>query len=166
MNTFDEDPFRLNQPTPPKSFEHKSHSILLNPIEIDLSQPDRAEDISIEAITGFPESKLIAEILTPADTLDIIHTQAPNIDPIVMILYCNSGKRLVLNPGDVIDLSVGDAKGKCILAIDETGHHVYVYADNPADGYKLFTRELEQFKVSSSEEHVDDPDAPYQISQS
>lgn len=146
MSTFDNESSIAGQPTP-ESFENKSHVITRNPIEIDLSQPDRAKDFSFEEITGFKESKLIAEIRTPVDDIAVIHTQFAGLDPVIMLVGKDREARVVLDPGEEIDLSAVVGEEKCIVSVGASGKHVFVFAHNPDKAYKIYTREKEQYKV-------------------
>lgn len=144
MSIFDKDPSLAAQPKP-ESFENQSHIINSSPIEIDLTQPNRAKIFSVEAITGFKESKLIAQIKTPTDDIGVIYTRLGELDPVLTIVGKDPEAIGFLHPGDECDLSDVGSKDKCILTIDDSGKHVYVYARDIDTAYQIFTRELEQY---------------------
>lgn len=142
---------RSEQPVDAKSFENTSHQILRNPIQIDLEQPDRAEPYLMESVTGFKQSKLIAEIVTPDDHMIVIHTQLANLEPVILVVGSRSHQaKMTLEPNEEIDLSDVNSEGKCILSLDETGRRLFVRATDPDTSYKIYTRELEQYKDAQS----------------
>jgi len=141
-----------------RSFENVSHSITQNPIEVDLDQPDRAAPFEMERITGFSESKLIAQIVTPVGRVDVVHTQLETLDPVLMLVNENRSARMVIDPADAIDVSADKPTGKCIIVLDEAGKRLHVYASEPDMGYQIFTREIEQFVSPVTDYMADDPD--------
>jgi hypothetical protein len=158
MSIFDKNKFSREQPAVPKSYEYESHLILRKQLEIDLSQPDRAPDFTIEMITGYAQSKLIAEIKTPKDHIGIIHTQLETSDhPSIMIVGNKEGVEQFIKPNEVLDLSDIGEKGKCIISMDVSGKHLFVQADDPDTKYQIFTRQLEQF-IAVEDFSSDDPD--------
>ena len=138
------------QPTAPESFENVSHQILRNPIQVDLSQPDRADAGDMETVTGFKESKLIAEIITPTDHLGVIHTKLARLDPVIMIVGSKSHEaRMTLEPNEELDVSDINSRGKCIISLDKSGR-LLVHATNPDPAYRISTKELEQYQDAQS----------------
>jgi hypothetical protein len=158
MNNFDNEPIQSEQEYTPRSFENQSHVILHDPIEVDLAQPDRSDGTLSAELTGFPESKLIAEIITPTNAYGIIHTQlSPEETPVIMLVGNEAGIKSFLEPGFQMDISDEDKEEKCIVSFDKTGKHLFVRAKNVDVGYQIFTRELEQLK-EREDFSADDPD--------
>lgn len=162
MTTFDSEAFPTKPVERPFSFENQSHLIMRRqqPIEIDLDQPDRADEGAIQKTIGFEGGKLIAEIKTPKHRKGLIHVDVPQLDPILMLIDGSDiGLRKVLDAGKEYDLSDTDGDGRCILKIDESGHHAYVFADTLDAAYSIFTKELEQYAAPSADEYNDDPES-------
>jgi len=163
MSIFDKEkgnyiPDALEHIAQPESFENVSHLITRNPIEIDLDQVDRAAPFEMKAITGFSESKLVGQIITPTGRIDIVNTKLGSLDPVIMLVNETREGRLVVDPSDEIDVSSIQPAGKCIVTLDESGNHLYVYAQNPDGDYQIFTRELEQYSVAPLDYASDDPE--------
>lgn len=156
MSTFDKDPSFAAQPTP-ESYENQSHVINRSRVEVDLSQPDRAKDFPLEGFTGFKESKLIAEIITPKDAIGVIYTKLGDFDPVLTLAGKEPDAVAYLHPGDERDLSDLGEKNKCLITFDDSGEHLYIHARDVDTRYQLFTRELEQYKVP--EAPLDDPES-------
>jgi hypothetical protein len=163
MSTFDNDPFSATSTY--ESFENTSHVIMVTPLEIDLNQPNRLKHGEVSAFeeeTKYRDSKLIGTIDTPKNHLGIIHTQLADTEPVIMVVRSKSEERWVLYPGDEPrDISDKDEKGKCIVWLDETGKHLYAYADDVDTAYKIYTREVEHnvHRAPAFEESHDDPEA-------
>ncbi|MDB5159890.1 MAG: hypothetical protein JWO99_153 [Candidatus Saccharibacteria bacterium] len=147
MNNFDNDPTRTEKLHTPESYESKSHVILREPTEIDIEQADRAPDVSFEEVTGFVESKLIGEIVTPDDHIGIIRTDFPDMQAFITLVGRDRESVTILNPGEEAAIDVSAGKGKCIVYLDETGTRLFVRAEDPDSAYKIFTRVLEEYKV-------------------
>jgi len=163
MSNFEFGPQSSGPSKKAESFENQSHLILRNPIEIDLDQPDRADEYLMELLTGQLESKLIAEITTPTDHISVVNTKFPNLYPVIFLMRGSDGSRRLINPGEVIFYGDKGHEDSVIISLDEEGTRMFVNAVRPDPGYQIYTQELELHKIPSYEECVDDPelDLPY-----
>jgi hypothetical protein len=127
--------FKTEQTKAPEIVKDTSRSILKNPFDVDLSQPDRAVNYSVEAITHSRDSKEIAEITIPGDIVKVILTPFGNFS-IISLIGNNEDAFEMLEQGETKDLSYGE-QGKCIVTFDESGKHLYVYATDLDDAYRI-----------------------------
>ena len=158
MNNFDNDQFGTNQEYTPGSFENKTHAILKFPkIEIDLEQPNRAEQDVVDEAVGFDEAKLVATILTPQGDAGLFYVKEFDYNPVVLTIYANDRtKRDAIGTGETIDLS--GKEGKCIIHFNENGQ-LLVHAEDVDASYQIFTREIGYEAPEFTSQFSDDPES-------
>ena len=143
----------------PQSYEMKAQLLLHHPVEIDMTQPNRAEDGLFEHITGSRDTKLIAEIKTPKDTIGILHSVHPEYGAYITVIGGSSEEAVfTLTPGvplDVTDLNAEGIKEKCIILLDNERQHLDISTKNQDPDYILSTRAINS--VSPEDEQSDDP---------
>ena len=162
MSKFDmfEDPFPAEKPKP-QTYEMNAQLVLHHPVEIDMSQPNRAERVSFDGITGIPGTKLIAEINTPNDYISVLHSKQPEGGAIITLTGKDAGAHFKLEPGialDVTDLNDKGETGKCMLLLDPNSEHLDVYTKNQDPEYKVASRVFNDVPAPLAEAFATDPE--------
>ena len=157
-------------PPPSETLVDAPRPILKNPIEVDLTHPDRSKSLLAETTTHPRSSKVVAEIQTPTETLDVILTPFGDFS-IVSLVGDDLDAFIMIEQGETKDISGDDehGDGKCIVTFDKTGQNLFVYATNVDPDYRIFTkgdRQAHPYDAPLFEDTVDDPELPYTISRS
>ena len=126
-------------PNQPESFDHEPRPIGLDPIGIDLSQPDRAPAGISEMITEISGSKLVGDIFTPTRHFAVMYVSGHG-DDYVELAGDDKKDRTILMPGKSHDLSDEGSMGKCTITFSWDKRSLSVGSDNPDDAYCIFTR--------------------------
>lgn len=162
MSIFDNErgQFAPDQPNQPDPFESVPVLIQTEPIEVDLSRPDRLPAGMSEEITGVPGSKLVADIFTPKKHLALVFVEGPDDARQLVIAGDTKDARVILEPGEYFDASDTENEAKCLVIFGRSRNAVFVRADDPDEGYCIFTHPAAIDTVPDYSECSDDPDYP------
>jgi hypothetical protein len=170
MANFDTEAYESKQ-IAPKSFESPVHTLFRDsPVEVDLTQPNRAKRTSFEQITGYANTILVAEVNTPVDHVGVLYTKFSDYDAMLTLVGKHPNSATIVGPGESVDLSEKPGEGNFIIEMDASSKRVLLRTNSPDDAYTFETRQLEVFKAPSFEQNSDDPEidpeAIYTISKS
>ena len=136
----------------------------LQPLQIDLTKPDRLLEGVAESITGVSGSKLVGDILAADHHIAVLYIQGDGreLPPHIMLAGDTEQERTVLKPGDTRDASENPNEGKCIVTFGENGTALTVRSEHPDAGYAIYTDVVKPDYVPEFTDFSDDPDYPFE----
>ena len=147
-------------PSEPGPFDGAPHLIHIKPLEVDLSQPNRISAEDCEKITCLDHSKLVADIFTPTKHIALLYIDGTDDDHLLMLAGDTQDARMLLEPGESMDLSDAKDDRKCIVTFNEDGKSASVRSEKPDAGYCIFTRTIQATDAPTFANYNDDPDFP------